>query len=206
MRTNIDFYDESFDSVVRGFESSEYAEIRRRGDVTIGGLRAKRLWAATPDAGAIFTVVEYSSDQTVIIGSFYGDTSWEEVIQDIHWSFRRLEAISTTGNSSILLPGRYARARYNINVFQHGERFCYQGISQNGSTIASVTASPSDPGVYFINGFDREASLSQINSTTLRFAQQEFERIGAVNSFSQLGTSVRACLTSNEPYSNQADD
>lgn len=90
VRTNIGIVDGSLDSVARGFEQSEFEEITRRGDITIGGRRALRLWTESVNASGIYTIVEYSSNQTAVIGSFYASNDWVEDIQDIHWSFRKL--------------------------------------------------------------------------------------------------------------------
>jgi hypothetical protein len=68
------------------------AQITRRGDITIGGQRALRIWSEDQHARTISSYIEYSSNQTVEIHSFYayGNDSWIETIQDIHWSFRKM--------------------------------------------------------------------------------------------------------------------
>ncbi|MEO1124641.1 MAG: hypothetical protein AAFX95_11205 [Cyanobacteria bacterium J06639_16] len=90
VRTNIDIVNSSYSSVVRGLEQSDNSEILRRGEVTIGGMRALRVWSIGINSLVIQTIVEYSDSQTAIISSFYADDIWIEDIQDVHWSFRKL--------------------------------------------------------------------------------------------------------------------
>lgn len=67
-------------------------QITRRGDITIDGRRALRIWTDGPVGQTISSYIEYSSNQTVEIHSTYayGNDSWIETIQDMHWSFRKL--------------------------------------------------------------------------------------------------------------------
>ncbi|MEM1308108.1 MAG: PsbP-related protein [Cyanobacteria bacterium P01_H01_bin.153] len=86
-RTNIEIEDRTFSTVIENFE--RYEDIFQREPVTIGGMNALRIWIAHPDAAAIYTIIEYSDDQTAVVGSFYADDSWVETIYAIHESFRK---------------------------------------------------------------------------------------------------------------------
>lgn len=78
--------------IVREIGQRPDAQITRQGDITIGGQRALRIWSEDQHSRSISSYIEYSSNQTVEIHSYYGygDDSWIETIQDIHWSFRKL--------------------------------------------------------------------------------------------------------------------
>lgn len=67
-------------------------QVTRRGEITIGGRRALRIWSEGQHGRSISSYIEYSSNQTVEIHSHYDyrNDSWIETIQDIHWSFRKL--------------------------------------------------------------------------------------------------------------------
>lgn len=70
------------------FEGTD-SVITRRGELTVGGRRALRVW--TEGGGwppGIVTFVEYTSDTTIILSSTYSNNAFIEDIQDIHWSFR----------------------------------------------------------------------------------------------------------------------
>lgn len=78
--------------IVREIGQRPDAQITRQGDITIGGRRALRIWSEDQHARSISSYIEYSSNQTVEIHSHYSyrNDSWIEAIQDIHWSFRKL--------------------------------------------------------------------------------------------------------------------
>lgn len=105
-------------------------------------------------------------------------------------------------NRAQLIPGRYSRARYFISIFQRGERYCYLGLSRNGSTLSSLSPSQAEPGSYLIDGFNNNLSVYQLSPTTIRFGDnQVLEREGEVRPFNQLDSRLQACLTSTEAYS-----
>lgn len=91
VKTNVSIHPQSFNAYLRDFERSDYEEILRRGEITIGGRRALRLWTESVDSRAIYSVIEYSNNQTAVIASYYDSDDWIAIIQDIHWSFRRLD-------------------------------------------------------------------------------------------------------------------
>jgi hypothetical protein len=91
VKTNVGIHPQSFNAYIRDFERSDYEEITRRGEITIGGRRALRLWTESVDSYGIYSIIEYSNNQTAVIVSFYGSSDWVPMIQDIHWSFRRLD-------------------------------------------------------------------------------------------------------------------
>jgi hypothetical protein len=93
VRTSIDIFDEPFDAVVRNFTQPQYSTdelVTRRGTISIGNMRALRLWTTNESSESIITIIEYSRNQTAVIASHHGNRSWVETIQDIHWSFRKI--------------------------------------------------------------------------------------------------------------------
>ncbi|MGJ3251897.1 MAG: PPC domain-containing protein [Elainellaceae cyanobacterium] len=76
-------------------ESDMIGTLTRRGDLTVGGREAIRLWFSEGQHFyyTITTVIRYSNSQTILVSTFYDDDSPStiEAIQDIHWSLRILE-------------------------------------------------------------------------------------------------------------------
>ncbi len=66
--------------------------LTRRGELTVGGKEAVRLWFEGGRFGEdrILTLIRYSETQTAVISSYFttGETAGISTIQDMHWSFR----------------------------------------------------------------------------------------------------------------------
>ena len=79
----------SFNAVVRSLEQSDFETITNRVEITIGGRRALRVWTINTHSLGLYSIIELSNNQTAVVVSFYGDESWREIAQHIHWSFRK---------------------------------------------------------------------------------------------------------------------
>ncbi len=94
VKTDIYFLTGDFDTALQqflvGIETGD-GVVTRQGELTVGGRRAMRIWSSSNDwLPSISTLVQYDSDRTALISSFYIDDSYIDEIQDIHWSFRKL--------------------------------------------------------------------------------------------------------------------
>lgn len=104
-----------------------------------------------------------------------------------------------------LFPGVYYKGSGYIGIYQLEDRFCYNGYSIRGGVIASVSEVESQPGVYIINGFEADRTLSQSSQDILFLGGSEYERIEEVVPLEQASAEVQSCLNSTEPYFYQED-
>lgn len=99
IKTDIISIPEAYESAVKkGLieANGQGAKLIKKGDITIGGNKALRLWLNVSGAdfpNAIVSYINYSSDRTAVIISGYNAQNPKAVdtIQRIHWSFRKLE-------------------------------------------------------------------------------------------------------------------
>jgi len=102
--------------------------------------------------------------------------------------------------SNTLIPGLYNRASYYIQIAQKGDRLCYQGMSRNGITVASI--SPIKSG-YKIAGDGRESTVRQINAQTIEFGIGSQDYYILQSATSSVGGTLEACLNSRGRFSKQ---
>ncbi|EDX82922.1 hypothetical protein S7335_519 [Synechococcus sp. PCC 7335] len=99
-----------------------------------------------------------------------------------------------------LIPAAYYRGAY-VSVFEHNGQFCYVGFSRNGQLIASISEDSEQPNIYRFDDPDhRDTRIFQVDATTLSYGGGEYERVNDVQPFSQVGSNIQACLTSEVPY------
>jgi hypothetical protein len=99
IKTDVIFVPEAYETAVeKGLAEAkgEGSLLTRKGEVTIGGNEALRLWvnfAGADFPNAIVSYIHYSDDKTAVIISGYNAENPQAVdtIQRVHWSFRKLE-------------------------------------------------------------------------------------------------------------------
>ena len=99
IKTEVSFIEKKLDVVLqtRFQQANQYREsITKRGDLTIDGQPAVRVWyqgGGWNYANEISSYIPYAANQTVVISSYYNDDNSDAVdtIQRIHWSFRHLK-------------------------------------------------------------------------------------------------------------------
>ncbi len=104
IKTEVSFIEKKLDVVLqtRFQQANQYHEsITKRGDLTIDGQPAVRVWyegGGWNYPNEISSYIPYAANQTVVISSYYnGDNSDAvDTIQRIHWSFRHLKKAEIT--------------------------------------------------------------------------------------------------------------
>lgn len=90
VKTEVVFFDADFEPFIRGFFTDSV--ITRRGDLTVGGLPAVRIWADSSHGTGIHTFIRPANGTTIIVlSSYYASDAYINEIQDIHWSFRLID-------------------------------------------------------------------------------------------------------------------
>jgi len=69
-------------------QGSDYSDVIRRGELTVGGLPALRIWTESHNSVGIHTYIAYANGQTAVINSYFSSDVWIDPIEDMHWSFR----------------------------------------------------------------------------------------------------------------------
>ena len=86
VKTEIAPFSADLDTVMRSFFIE--ATITKRGDITIGGFPALRVWAFDELGTGIHTLVNHPNGTTIVVSSYYESDAYIDEIQDIHWSLR----------------------------------------------------------------------------------------------------------------------
>ena len=108
-----------------------------------------------------------------------------------------------------LQPGIYSKGASSYIIIEEKEgRFCYMGVSDNGTAISSVLEKQYKPGYHLLHGFLNMALVQQDDATLLWVAEEGtttynreyFEEDGETK-FEDLPPALQECLTSTERYS-----
>lgn len=102
-----------------------------------------------------------------------------------------------------LQVGAYRLGTSNyIQIAQKGDRLCYQGFSNRGSSVGSITSDPKLSDFSRINGFE-DAALYQLDLETLLFGPlHQLTKYTADYSFSRtISPTLQQCLDAREPFS-----
>lgn len=92
VKTEIVFFRSDLEPFVRDFFIG--STITRRGDITIGGLPALRVWAYNDLGQSIHTFIRHpDGNTTVTLSSYYESDTYIDDIQDIHWSFHLMSKV-----------------------------------------------------------------------------------------------------------------
>lgn len=91
VKTEVYLLNEPFTQVTqRANQGSGYSDVIRRGELTVGGLPALRIWTERHNSVGIHTYIQYANGQTAVIHSYFSSDVWIDPVEDMHWSFRPL--------------------------------------------------------------------------------------------------------------------
>ncbi len=94
-----------------------------------------------------------------------------------------------------LTPGVYRMGSAYITIGSAGERFCYQGVSKNGQTTASLIKTKEGYRIHRWNDLIRQTPSGELD-----FGGAQYQRIGDVP---ENNPDMRACLKSTKPFFRQ---